>query len=112
MRDRYWGSADVSQARPPDTASQAQVNAHLAPDGYNEENNPRLDRLFRMLDSYPSLFTHRYFVALLAFIDREMSDADRGAARASSLVNRLAREKIGNVVERMVVQGRLGILPR
>ena len=108
-QQRYWGSADRPQSKSPDREFRRQVDAHTRPDGFNLELNPRLDRLFGMLNDYPTFFTHNHYLELLDLIRNDFSNDERTAARSSPLIQRLIANKIQNVVERRVVQNALGI---
>ncbi len=109
LRLEYWGSADTPQSTAPDADFKRQVDAHTAPDGFNLENNPRLDRLFQLLRDYDSgLLLDPSLVPLVAFMRTELSADERRAAAASPLVQRLVQDNISGTPRRLV-KNELGI---
>jgi hypothetical protein len=92
LRGAYWaGAAATNQFR-------QSVDAHMRPDGFNQRNSPRLDRLFSLLtDCRSGRATVEQVLLQISLI----GDAERTDAQASPLIQRLARELGGTDATRV-----------
>jgi hypothetical protein len=92
LRGAYWaGDAATNQFR-------QDVDAHMRPDGFNQRNSPRLDRLFQLLtDANAGRATVEQVLLQISLIN----DAERADAQASTLVQRLTRELGGTDATRV-----------
>ncbi|MHB9032848.1 MAG: hypothetical protein ACYC6L_07360 [Anaerolineae bacterium] len=84
LNRQYWTQTGSTWADP---TFRTQVDNHTAPDGFNQSNNPNLDRLFQLLNGIPRTSTVE---AALTHIIR-MTTAERAEAAASPLIQRLYR---------------------
>jgi hypothetical protein len=92
LRGAYWaGTAATNSFR-------QQVDAHMRPDGFNQRNSPRLDRLFQLLtDCRAGRATVEQVLLQISLI----GDAERADAQAAPLIQRLTRELGGTDATRV-----------
>jgi hypothetical protein len=92
LRGAYWaGNAATNQFR-------ISVDAHMRPDGFNQSNSPRLDRLFSLLrDCRAGRATVEQVLLQISLIN----DSERADAQAAPLVQRLTRELGGSDATRI-----------
>ncbi len=92
LRASYWAGPAATNA------FRRQVDAHMRPDGFNQGNNPRLDRLHRLLvECRAGRATVEQVVLQISLI----SDAERAAAQTATLIQRLAGELGGTDAARV-----------
>jgi hypothetical protein len=92
LRGSYWAGPAATNA------FRRQVDAHMRPDGFNQTNNPRLDRLHSLLvDCHAGRATVEQVLLQISLI----SDAERAAAQTATLIQRLAGQLGGTDAARV-----------